>query len=343
MGGALSTIAEQLDAIYYNPAGIGQAGFDVKKTDAGLVRALYFPYAAVSLNQNAGSTRSEFNAKQAQNDANTGAAILNANSGKRQYARASIVPLGIIFSRTAVVPLIDHQLAAVPEGDGTGQVKLKYRSFSGLMFGASVADRTNIFSLGVSQAYGTIEETSGTFSYLDMVDTYQRKKILKENRKSFTAKSMNAGMTIRVPKASNPAFSLVARNFGNTRNQSTKQGEDPLTYDEDLTLGFSISPAIGKIGRINVLLEGGYLTQQEMATRKKLRGGMEILLGGSDSQSLFGLRLGGNDAGWSGGFHLNLGLIGVEAETHGVDVGANNQRMIERRTSAIVYINLGSM
>lgn len=343
MGGALSTLADHLDAVYYNPAGIGGTGLEGKRSDPSSFKGFYFPYAAASLNQNATTVRSEFNAQHAQNDANTGAAILDANAGKRQYARVSVVPLGLLLSNTAIVPIIDHQLAAVPEGDASGQVKLRYRSFTGLMLGGSVSDPAHQVSLGVSQAFGTIEETSGMFNYLDMVDAYQRKKILKENRNNYVAKSMNAGMTIRVPKAANPAFSLVARNLGNTSNTSSGEGKEPLIYDEDLTAGFSISPSLGNIGRLNFLIESGYLTQKHMAARKKMRGGMELLLGGGDSKSLIGLRTGGNDAGWSAGVHINLGLIGLEAESHAIDIGANNSRVIERRSSAILFINLGSM
>ena len=343
MGGALSTLADDLDAIYYNPAGIGGAATGNRKADSGPVRSLYFPYASLSLNQNAAAIRSEFNAQQAQNDASAGAAIIDANSGKRQYARASIVPFGMVIGRTAIVPVIDHQLAAVPVGDATGQAKLRYRSFSGFLVGTSLSDSANTLSLGISQAYGTIEETSGTFDYTDMVDSYQRKKILKNSRSSFTAKAANAGMSLRIPKGAHPTLSLVARNMGNTKNPAKQAGNEALVYPEDLTIGFSVSPSIGHLGRFNFILESGYLTQKHMAERKKIRGGMELLLGGVTSKSNLGIRAGGNDAGWSAGLHLNIGLIGLEAETHAIDVGANNKRLIERRTSAIIYLDLGSL
>jgi hypothetical protein len=89
-------------------------------------------------------------------------------------------------------------------------------------------------------------------------------------------------------------------------------------------------------------LESGYLTQKHMAARKKVRGGMELLLGGHNGKSLFGVRAGGNDAGWSAGLHVNLGLIGVEVESHAIDIGLNNDRIIERRGSGVVYIDLAS-
>jgi hypothetical protein len=336
MGGALSTLAEGLDALYYNPAGIGGLRSDPR------TNSLFFPYVGASLNENAGSVRNQFNASQAQRDSSTGAAIIDANEGNRQYARGSIIPIGLLLGRTALVPVLDSQLAAVPNGQNSGQVKLRYRAFTGAMIGTSIADNGNRFSLGISQSVGTIEETMGTYNYVDMVDSYQRKKILRENRNIYAASAANAGMVVRIPKGITPTFSLVARNIGNTKNIAKADGVDPLVFDEDLTAGFSISPRVGKIGVFNLLLESGYLTQKHMAARKKVRGGMELLLGGHNGKSLFGVRAGGNDAGWSAGLHINLGLIGVEVESHAIDIGLNNDRIIERRGSGVVYIDLAS-
>jgi hypothetical protein len=342
MGGALSTVADDLDALYYNPAGIGGLGFDGRPDKIPFVRGILFPYAAGSINENASSVQRQLTAKGAQSDASAGAAVMDANSGKREYARASFIPMGFLIGRTAMVPIIDHQIAAVPIADSPGQVKMRYRTFSGAMIGTSIADKANRFSLGFSQSIGTIEETAGTFAYTDMVDVDQRKEILKANRKSYEANAGNVGMTIRIPKSATPTLSIVARNVGNTQNTAKDKSQAPLIYQEDLTAGFSISPSVGRIGRVNMIIENGYLTQKHMAGKKKVRGGVELLLGGDTGKSIFGIRAGGNNAGGSLGLHLNLGLIGLEAETHAIDVGLDNSRLIERRTSGAVYVNVAS-
>ncbi len=342
MGGALSTVADDLDALYYNPAGIGGLEFKNRSEKKTAVRGLVFPYASVSVNENAKSTEKKFKATGAQSDASAGSAILDANTGKRQYGRASFIPIGILISRTAMVPIIDHQLAAVPVAGAPGQVKMRYRTISGTMIGSSVADQGNRFSLGVSRLIGTIEETSGTFAYSDMVDVDKRNEILKLNRKKYDSRATNVGMMIRIPRSVTPTFSVVARNVGNTQNIAKDPSDKPLVYQEDLTAGFSISPRVGKNGRFNVLIESGFLTQKHMAGKKKMRGGMELLLGGDTGKSLLGLRVGGSNAGGSAGIHVNIGLIGVEAEIHAVDVGIDNDRMIERRASGVFYINAAS-
>ena len=342
MGGALSTIADDLDAVYYNPAGIGGVGFESQSQKVPPIRGILFPYASVSLNENAKAVDSKFKAAGAQSDASAGAAVMDANTGKRQYARASFIPMGFLIGRTAVVPVIDHQIAAVPVAGAPGQIKMRYRTISGVMLGSSIADHGNRFSLGFSTLMGTIEETAGTFAYTDMVDVEKRKEILKANRKTYESSSSTVGMLFRIPKSITPTLSVVARNVGNSKNLAKDKSQKPLVYDEDLTAGCSISPDVGKIGRFNMIVESGMLTQKHMAGKKKMRGGMELLLGGETGKSLLGLRLGGNNAGGSAGIHLNIGLLGFEAEVHAVDVGVDNDRLIERRASGIVYINVAS-
>ena len=342
LGGALSTIAEDLDAIYYNPAGIGGLGFDSSPRKSPFTSTFVFPYAGVSMNQTADTIRKEFSAKGAQSDANAGAAIMDANAGKRQYLRATLMPMGFISGRIAFAPTIDHQIAAVPVPDNPGKVHMRYRTFSGTIIGSSVADYANRISLGVSQTIGTIQETDGAFDYLDFADVEKRKTVLGENRKTYTASTTNVGLTIRLPKKIAPTFAIVARNMGNTKNRATNPADEPLYFNEDLTAGASISPKLGKFGRLNVLVEASHLTQIHVPAIKKLHGGVELLVGGDTGHAPVGIRVGGNEAGISYGMHLNLELIGIEAESHAVNIGVNNNRVIERRTSFISYINIAS-
>ena len=341
MGGALSTIADDLDAIYYNPAGIGGLGFDKTKSKAPLTRSLVFPYSAVTLNDTANTVRKEFNAKSAQSDANAGAAILDANSGKRQFIRATVMPVGILVGRTVVAQAIDHQIAAVPVADSPGTVKLRYRTFSGFLVGTSVSDYANRVAWGLSQSIGTIQETYGTFQYVDAVDVNARKEIFSENRRTYKAGSTNIGMTIRPQKKLAPTFAVVARNMGNSKNRSTNDAYDDLIFDEDLTVGASISPKYKKL-RINAVLEASHLTQKHIPAIKKFRAGLEVLVGSDNSKAPFGFRLGGTEAGVSYGTHINLGLIGLEAESHATNIGFGGDRVIERRNSVVLFVDVGS-
>lgn len=343
MGGALSTIADDLDAIYYNPAGIGGLGFDKVPLKTPFTKSLVFPYAAVSLNDTANTVRKEFNAKGAQSDAVAGSAIMDAYAGRRQFIRATYMPIGLLVGRAAVVPTIDQQIAAVPVTGTPGTVKLRYRTFSGTLIGTSVADFENRLAMGISQTIGTIQETYGTFQYVDAVDVNTRKEIFSENRKTYTASSTNVGITLRPHlKKLSPSFSLVGRNIGNTKNRAASAGDEPLIYQEDITLGASISPKFKKNMRLNAVFEVSHLTQESIPAIKKLRTGVELLVAGDNSKAPFGLRIGATEAGVSYGAHLNLGLLGLEFESHATNIGLNSDRLIERRNSLVLFVDVGS-
>lgn len=342
MGGALSTSADNLDAMYYNPAGIGGQIYGGKADKEPFVRQVVFPRVGLSMNDNASELNNEFTAAGAKTNATTGAAVIKDHQGERQYGRMSVSPVGLFLGRLGVVPVIDHQIAAIPQNTDDSDVELRYRSFSGALIGTSVTDPKGYLSLGASTQVGTISETYGTLPYKDLVDVTARNAFIAANEKTYQATGMNAGMVLRVPNKWSPSLAVVARDVGNTKNTAQKGTTDPLVVQEDLTAGFGVSPLLGKWGQLNLTVESGYLTDKHTAANKKLRSGVELLLGGKNSRALFGLRAGGTSAGASYGAHLNIGLIGIEASSHAVDIGIENERVIERRNSASAYVDVAS-
>ena len=78
MGGALSTVADDIDAAFANPAGIG--GLDWGKKDPPFVRKLFFPWFGVSANQSSQALAKEVRATGATKDSTIGKAVLDANA-----------------------------------------------------------------------------------------------------------------------------------------------------------------------------------------------------------------------------------------------------------------------
>src|SRR5690606_35929437 len=115
------------------------------KTKPPFIRKLWFPLVGAGANENSASLYKEFKAKGATSDSAVGQAVLDAESGKRQYARLGIASGGV-FGRTLVLPFSDTQIAAVSKGDGT--IDTRYRSMSGLGFGFSAQDSAGRLSLG---------------------------------------------------------------------------------------------------------------------------------------------------------------------------------------------------
>src|SRR5690606_16108927 len=124
MGGAIAPFADDLDALYHNPAGIGGRRWGKRKVP--WVRKLYFPAAYSTSNKNATKLNQDFRDQEGARSRTVGEAIIDAHAGKRQYARVGGA-LGLVLGRTAVMPFYDSQIAAVSHGDGTNLIDTLYR------------------------------------------------------------------------------------------------------------------------------------------------------------------------------------------------------------------------
>lgn len=334
MGGAVITVADDLDAAFNNPAGIGGLNWD-KKTPP-YTRKLYFPWLGLSANKNSTGLYREVRDEHASNDSAVGRAIIDAHGGQRQYARTNVV-LGLVFGRTMIVPFTDMQLAATSHDEGSDAIDVRYRSMSGAGYGFSAQTADSRISIGYFGYTATRKETSGEFSYKQIIDKTQRAEAISDHSETYNGIGQNVGLNWRVGKTSKPTLGLMLKNIGDT---TFKGSDDDLVLKQDLNAGFSLSPQVGKNGNVTVALQTDRLLDSDVAFTKKYRIGTELCLGGAGSYATFALRAGYNDAGGSGGVMLNLGLISLEAATFKVDIGAGNEKVIEQRYMGTLMVNV---
>ncbi len=342
LGGALSGLADGIDAPYYNPAGIGGLHKD-KKESGDFLRILYFPFPLLgaAINDNSVALFSQFKSREnATTDPVITKAVLDANAGKRQYARNSVVP-AFNMSRFFLGYVLDNQIAAVPYSDGSGLIQTHQRVSSGPAAGFSATDPNDTLYIGAFATSLSRTEIEGDLAFGDFVDPELRKTALSQNTKHYSGTASTAGMIWRItPKAGNPKLSMVARNIGDTTYKSSDGGE-PVVVKEDLSMAFTLSPRLGKWGYFSWTIEGSKLTDPATAVAKKAKTGLELTFGSLfGSSSIFGLRAGGNSAGASFGAHLNFGLLGFQAASYAEDIGTDNNRVIERRYLAMFGINV---
>jgi len=338
LGGALSTTADDFDAAFHNPAGIG--GLGLGKRQLPLIRKLYFPEIAVAANPNSTKLYNEFQKQGGANDSAIGAGILDANAGKEQYGRASVMG-GAVFGRTLVVPFSDMQMAATAKDDGSGLIDLHYRRMTGIGFGFSAQDSEGRLSLGYFGYTATRQEIQGDVAYTDVADKSKRAEALKGDEATYSGAGHNVGLIYRLGKRLAPTLAVAVTNLGDTHFHTTGGAAD-LVDKQDMTVGFSVSPQLGKVGICHFTLEAGRLNEENVSLLKKYRLGSEILLGGDGSYATFALRGGYNYTGPSAGFALNLGLISLAATTYSVDIGTGNDTVTERREMATFTVNVAS-
>lgn len=358
MGGAISTVADDLDATFSNPAGIGGLGMGSGKMP--WVRKLYFPQSSASANENTKSLNTAFKEQNGADDSAIGQSILDASEGDRQFARANAV-MGVVIGRAILVPFTDYQVAALAQGDGL--IDTHYRSMTGVGYGFSAQNPKETFSIGYFGYSTNIQDLKGQLNYSELIDTESRKNVFKDHSNNYEALGHNIGIVWQVAKKASPRFSLVMTDLEDTKlklkgepkedvNSSSTSSTATTTsvfdstpqplFQQNNTLGFSISPQINKSSHINWVVEMTQIGLNDVSILKKFRSGLEYnLFGGTGSYAKLSARAGINNAGYSMGLMCNLGLINFEASSYAVDIGDNDSRMIERRFSGTVGINVG--
>lgn len=336
MGGAISPVADDLDAALGNPAGIG--GMRWGKAKLPWIRKLYFPRLGAAANNESQQLSEEVRSSNAMSDKEVGRAIVDAHGGKRQYARANIAT-GLVLGRTILLPFTDHQIAATARGQGSDLIDLRARSLTGAGFGFSATDPAESFALGYFGYGGQRSEAQGAFLYQDFTDRELAAKSLKEKQTNYTGSSHNAGLRFRLHKRWEPTLAIVGKDIGDSR-WAAEAGKEDLVVKQDAVVGFSLSPPVGKTSHLHVVLEAFRLLDPDTSLTKKYRAGFEWSLGGFGSHATLALRGGVAQSGGSAGLQLNLGLIAIEAATEAVDIGAGNQKVIEQRYLGVFHVNV---
>lgn len=333
MGGAIVSLADDLDSTFHNPAGIG--GSQAHQKSDSLVRKLYVPWVSGSFNQASTGLLREARKSGASSDSTIAKSLIDTHAGEQQYARASIGS-GLVFGRTILVPFSDSQLASTAEGNGTDLLDTHFVGLTGIGAGASVSDSEGRLALGYFGYIAQRTELQGNYLYDEMIDKDQRSALLKEGMHKSKGTGHNFGINWRLGKAGRPTFGFALINAGGTK--FTGSGE-PMVVKPNATAGFSVSPPVGKTGAINLALAVEHLNDYHQSLQEKYRLGTELLLGGIGSYARFGIRAGYNHGGPAAGLSLNLGLIGFEAAVASVDTGVGNERAVERRGTATIFVN----
>ncbi len=343
MGGAISTIADGAQAPFYNPANIGRLNEGDKGDN--LLRLLHFPYAGVSANENARKLNKDFDTQNASESKAVSDSVLAAHAGKRQYARANFLT-GLILGRVGLFQYEDIQIAAVkkrPE-ENPDSVRTSYRNLQGTGLGFSVANQKQTIHLGAFSSYQYYSAIEQDVPYSSL-STSQGRSDLTKGATRYEGTTTNVGLTWVMANFGRPTLAVVTKNvagaYYSLRNdQAHPELPKSKKEKEDYTLGFSVSPRLGKQSEIHFIIEGQHLTDTQTALNKKFHTGLELNLLGHGSDALFSLRSGYNLAGLSYGASLNLALVQFEVSSYAEDVGIANNHLAENRLQAVFSVNV---
>mgnify|MGYP006283304283 CR=1 FL=1 len=340
LGGSISSMADDMDAAWHNPAGIGGFGLGKSAGKIPLARKVYFPHVLIGANSNTYSLNRSFRSENAATDPAVGKALIDATEGKRQYFRNTL-SAGAVIGRVMFLPYYDTQLAAVPALDDNSNINVAYRTRSGQGIGFSFTEPKGLVSVGFFRNQFNQTESRGTATYEQLITKTERDSFVSDNSQSFTVTDDTAGVLWRMNEKLSPTLGITAHHFNNTNYKSRTSGVDSYVVKQDLTVGFSMIPKDRGDFHMAFCVEADRLMQKEIALSKKLHTGVEFTVGDlPGSYALAALRAGWEYAGPSFGLFLNGGLVNLEISSRAEDIGDGNKRVIERRLAATVFVNV---
>lgn len=337
MSQAISPVANSMESAFYNPALI--SGTAVKPTTPRLTH-LYFPYLGAAYGKSSLRLQKELNAGRDLEDSTVATELLRGFEGDHPYARVSIVP-AVIVSKLFVAYTYDQRATSMPDPDQPDHLLVNVRKSSGPMIGFSANDPKQEVHLGVSAGLIRRTDIQGSFTLPEINGAPERKTNFAAVEESYDGIPVTVGLQWNGQSFLRPAVSAVVRNAGSTPYEN-KSG-DRITDQEDVTIGLGLSPNLGSVGMLHLILEGTELSNKKVPNEEKARFGTELTFGNRfGGEAGFALRAGYSRAGASYGLGMNLGILTLEAASFIEDIGAGSHRVLERRNVVNMGINVAA-
>jgi hypothetical protein len=319
MGGAYTSVVNDGDALFYNPAGLaGQTRFEWE---------LFDPRAGAN---------GIDNLKTLQDVVSGGtsnlASSLQQLYGKRVWLQAG-TKSAILIPGFAMGAFVNSQAGIYVANPANTTMNLNYFFDYGFAAGGGFELIPSFMKFGLSARRFNRTGTSlpigaATLANLD-TDALQN-----ELKRRGTGYAADLGATFTLPGPVSPSLSVVYRNAGMTSFTHEEGAGAPPPIDPELVIGGAMKISGGLVD-ITPALDFRYANRSDIDVGKKMHIGCEVAL------PLLSLRAGLNQGYYTAGVGLNLGLIQLDAATYGVELGAYPGQQEDRRYVAQLRIQLG--
>lgn len=323
MGGAFSSVVDNEESLWYNPAGIAKNGgffWTIADPKIGLSN----PTTALESFSNLG-------------DSSTFASALDGLYGEPIWIGAS-GKTALIMPFFAAAYFYDVDASIIVDNPVSPTLTTNYITDTGFALGSgwSIAGVLQmgfavkyISRSGVRKDWGsqTIADiVSGTGSPDTIFDSFTTVK--------GTGYALDYGMNLTIPTIVQPTLSFVWKNMGNTNFRVPAGEEAPPTEPQDMQLGASLLVDLPLI-HVVPALEIRHLNDSEVQLAKKLHMGVEVGL------PLLDLRAGLYQGYYTFGAGLDLGFLQLDAATWGTELGGYPGQFEGRRYMVQATLRIG--
>lgn len=324
MGNAYSSVVDDEDALFFNPAGIAKNG--------GFFWTIADPGIGLS-----SITKEDFDIYNDLQDQGTFEDALDKLYGKTIWAGGGTkTSIMMPFFAAALYGVGDISVTVNNRVNPT--MNVNYVRDTGIAVGTGFwigpmlqqgFAIKRIVRVGSRQEFGpaVIADILNGGSSPDVIfDNLERKGV---------GYALDYGMNLTIPGPVRPTFSFVWKNIGNTKFTPAEEGAlAPPTEKQEWVLGASLMVDLPLV-HIVPSIDFKHVNDEYIQLGKKLHMGVEIGL------PLLDLRVGSHQGYLSYGAGVNLGLLRFDAASWGVEMGGHPGQLESRRYMAQVSLRLG--
>jgi hypothetical protein len=361
MGGAFTAIANDENAIWTNPAGIGRVR---KARSRDTVHLVKFPNLILGANTKGREFIQGVQGKTSSEDIDQIAAQADKLGDKPFWANTSISPL-VMFDFESSPAMIggysSSTLRAFLNEDNKQLANTGAISDVGGMLGLSVTDRSNRISFGAIARYVARYAYEDKVPLETLADPRALQSRIRNNANKSSATAIDMGFlwtfadfwfpTVGIAVLNAPTgckdgylnpFSRTRQKVCGTLFRGDFANEEAIsTVDPtDVRYGVSITPRFGRklAARIaldlhhNAIVSGDTVYGLDgIDITKRLHAGIELFTGNPLLPSPFSVALGLNQGFYTMGFSVNLGYLSLDFASFGTDISTTSKPREDRR------------
>ncbi len=336
---AIGPITEGMDSLIYNPANtVGRSRASSKK-DA-FASHFGFPYLVIQSTEGSDSFLEKSALAGEPSSTILSQMVEDASEEQYHFGRSTLMVPAVGLGRMIVAPLYDLQFNAVKASDTSDVVDLNYQKKVGAIAGLSFTDKKKELALGISAAFFNMDQIRGDFLASDMADTEVSKQQFEDATGSYSVLSLTTGLSWRINHKASPTISVTMKDLGGTDYSHQSGIGSDYKVEQNTSVGFAVSPSLGKWGFYNFVLETDEITNDELSLDKKIHASTGFDFGGRGSFSILSIYGGYDHLGGSYGGHINIGFIGLQYATFNENIGTYKEPIAQQRQSITASIDL---
>lgn len=354
MGDAFVAVADDENALFNNPAGIGYP--DSRNRSKSIVKSTSFPNLTVAANPyTLGLIGTYFNPSYQYPSNVVGQSVANSGPNDIVFVRASLFP-NIVLGRFQLGFLADSHLSGYTtmlnstqtSAYSTSATPLTYdRTFSifnrnqyGPVAGFSLPISKNlILGLGTrfmerSTIISTIEENQNG----PLTPSLQN---AENNINRTHGAAFDTGILIPFQNQFHPKIAFSFLDVGDTTYNATNSASVNEVEKMNAKAGISLNPSISKNVGATLSIEEERINDSRVSDRDKIRAGCELSFGSyTGANAPFSIRAGYGMQTYSAGVSLYILFATIDFATYGESVAINNGYVTDRRYVARLTVEL---